>query len=50
MPGVKSIAMKSKLELLYSLRKEIGVGPPWALIRIFFIIHPRKKKILIKMM
>ena len=36
--------MKS-IELLYSLCKEIGVGPPGLPFYKIFIVHPRKKKL-----
>ena len=39
------VLLRNQLELLYSIRKEIGVGPPWAPFHIFFIIHPRKKNV-----
>ena len=37
--------LRNQLEQLYSIRKEIGVGPPWALFHKFFIILHRKKNL-----
>ena len=37
MPGVRIIAMKNQLALLYSIRKEIGVGPLGPLFIIFLL-------------
>ena len=41
------VLLRNQLELLYSIRNKMGVGPPFCK---FFIIHPRKKKFKIKMM